>query len=273
MSSVNRPEEGYTGTRLESFEEIRDATQANKRPATVKEAARQDAVAYRPTRRPPMALLCILDDGRDDGEWIRIRADRIVIGRVDGEVRIPHDDMMSGRHAELFRERTGDRVRWHIRDLGSTNGTYARISTTLIRQGQEMLVGTRRFRFTTGAQAAALEEAAAEPAKGTRGWQAVAPTDIIPSLVELTPQGEGQRIYLNKEEHYIGRDPAMCDILLSDDLMVSARHARLYRDDKGRWHVENLGSRNGVWLRIDKMAIDSTAQVQLGEQRFMIKVL
>jgi pSer/pThr/pTyr-binding forkhead associated (FHA) protein len=280
MTPMNRPEEGSGGTRLESFEEIREAASGVRRPATVKEAARgpaPDGVPFRPVRRPPMALLCILDDGRDDGEWVRVRSERVVIGRTDGDIRIPHDDMMSGRHAELFRQVSGDRFRWHLKDLGSTNGTYVRISNTLIRNGQEFLIGTRRFRFGAGMQAAALLEeaaaAAADASKGTRGWQAVSPTDLIPSIVELTPHGEGQRIYLNKEEHGIGRDPAQCDILLSDDLMVSSRHARLYRDEKDRWHLENTASRNGVWLRVDKMTIDSSAQFQLGEQRFLVKVL
>jgi hypothetical protein len=36
-----------------------------------------------------MALLCVLDDSREDGEWIRIRADRPVIGRGKGDLVIP----------------------------------------------------------------------------------------------------------------------------------------------------------------------------------------
>ena len=41
-----------------------------------------------------MATLCILDDGRDDGEWVRIRGDKVVIGRNEGDICIPHDTMI-----------------------------------------------------------------------------------------------------------------------------------------------------------------------------------
>jgi pSer/pThr/pTyr-binding forkhead associated (FHA) protein len=275
MAATNMPDDGAGGTRLESFEEVREAVQQARRQPTLKEAPGQaDAMPYRPVRRPPMALLCIYDDGREDGEWLRIRGERLVLGRTEGDVRIPHDDMMSGRHAELVRQRSGDRFRWFLKDLGSTNGTYVRIANTILRHGQEFLVGTHRFRFTAGLQAAALAaEAEQSAAKGTRGWQAVSPTDLIPSLVELLPQGEGQRVYLNKQEHVLGRDLGQCDILLAEDRMVSTRHARLYRDDNDRWHLENLASRNGLWLRMDKMPIDNTAHFQLGEQRFLVKVL
>lgn len=275
MSSTPPSEDSHPGTRLESFDDIRDMPASPRRTPTVKEATKSDDVPYRPVRRPPMALLCAFDDGRDDGEWFRLRAERIVLGRTEGDVRIPHDDMMSGRHAELFRQFSNERFRWYLRDLGSTNGTYVRINTTQVRNGQEFLIGTRRFRFSTGMQAdpAAMQEEAAEASKGTRGWQSVSVAELLPSVVELTPRGEGQRSYLNKSEHFLGRDAGQCDILLSDDLMVSARHARLHRDAKGRWLLENCGARNGVWLRIDKIAIENSAQFQLGEQRFLIKVL
>ena len=42
----------------------------------------------------------------------------------------------------------------------------------------------------------------------TRGWQSVAATDLVPSLVELAPHGEAKRIFLTKPDNWIGRDPA-----------------------------------------------------------------
>src|SRR5262245_8973242 len=95
-------------TYLESDEEINQALEALKArrkgkpkpghaPApTAAERAEvlDDAVpAERPRDRPPMALLCILDDGKADGEWVRLRGDRCLIGRTEGDVRIPHDGM------------------------------------------------------------------------------------------------------------------------------------------------------------------------------------
>src|SRR5260370_41437856 len=59
----------------------------------------QDAKPFRPTLRPPMALLCVLDDGEDTGEILRIRAGSFVIGRVEGNLTISHDGGISSRHA------------------------------------------------------------------------------------------------------------------------------------------------------------------------------
>jgi hypothetical protein len=47
-----------------------------------------EAQTWRPSRRPPMALLHVVDDGRDSGETIRLRGDALVIGG--------HDDLGQG---------------------------------------------------------------------------------------------------------------------------------------------------------------------------------
>ena len=83
-------------TVLESVEEIRaqirgmavvnnpvDARVVITAPAT---GAEQDTAAYRPTMRPSMAVLHVLDDGEDSGEVLRIRPNSFVIGRVEGDL-------------------------------------------------------------------------------------------------------------------------------------------------------------------------------------------
>ena len=88
----------------------------------------------------------------------------------------------------------------------------------------------------------------------------------------MTSRGEGQRFLLTKPENGVGRDPTQCSIVLANDQAVSPRHARLYRDGKGRWFVENSRSLNGTWVRLDKTPVDGTGQFQLGEQRFLVRV-
>ena len=41
--------------------------------------------------------------------------------------------------------------------------------------------------------------------------------------------------------------------MVLDDRRVSSRHGRIYRDPVGRWIVEDLSSRNGVWVRGDRI--------------------
>ena len=184
-----------------------------------------------------MALLCLQDDGDDSGEWIRIRTSKTLIGRTEGDLRIPHDAMISGRHAELTRALDRGRYRWSLTDLESSNGTFARISRAVLHHNQELLLGSRRYRFNAAPQGAALaqvpDQAEGSEPQATRGWQGVKPTDLIPSLVEITPQGEGQRYFLQQPDNFIGRQAGTCSVVIADDPLLCPCHARLMRDPKG----------------------------------------
>src|SRR6202040_1954451 len=109
------------GTRLESVDEIRQAVQSRRKATESEPQPDADTLDFRPVRRPPMAMLCLLDDGRGEGEWIRLRKDVTVIGRSEGDVVIPHDASMSGRHVAIARHADKGRFRWHVSDLESTN--------------------------------------------------------------------------------------------------------------------------------------------------------
>jgi pSer/pThr/pTyr-binding forkhead associated (FHA) protein len=237
-----------------------------------------DAEAFRPTQRPATAMLCILDDGRDDGEWVRLRAEKIVLGRVEGDVIIPHDPLMSSRHAELTRQVLKTGTCWDLRDLDSTNGTFVRITTAALEAGQQLLLGGRHYRFDDPVQQAAPSPGAGaegeDDAAGTTTRRVLAGSQgcLLPSLVELTKQGEGRRLVVTGAENWIGRDPAQCALAVADDPMVSPRHARLYRDPKGRWMMQDARSRNGVWFSAHKVRLKRTTYFQLGEQRFLLKM-
>jgi pSer/pThr/pTyr-binding forkhead associated (FHA) protein len=270
-------------TRLESDEEIRQALAAHRgktispaqppvgAPAGVG-SAELEVQADRPVQRPPMALLCIIDDGKPDGEWIRLRADRTVIGRTDGDVRVPHDGLISGRHAEIVRQPTTNGYRWTLQDLGSTNGTFVRVGGTVLRPGNELLIGYGRYSFE-GGNAPALPVEDEGTGQTTRAWAASPVRSLVPSLVEISPAGPVQRFTLSLPEYWIGRDSKACGIARAADVLVSPRHARLYRDAKGNWHVENNKSPNGVWLRVEEIHINKACEFRLGEQKFLFRVI
>ena len=158
-------------TYLESDDEIRQALQARRaravaaqetakapqpgQPVPLAKPVEPEPKVERPVQRPPMAMLCILDDGKTDGEWHRLRADRCVIGRVEGDIQIPHEALMSARHAEITRQRVKDGIRWVLTDLKSTNGSYVRVGKTVLRHNQEVILGSGRYRFESGAAAMA----------------------------------------------------------------------------------------------------------------------
>lgn len=274
------------GTRLETDDEIRHALEARRAQQSAKAAKaaapgkpaaepapEPDVYPFRPLLRPPLAMLCVCDDARADGEWHRLRGERCVLGRSEGDVRIPHDPMMSGRHAELVRQKLpGGAYRWVLVDLESSNGTFVRVGNTVLRHDSELLIGRGRYRFEAAGSAAAEGASLAASAQGTVNWGSSPVVALSAALVELTPAGPGQRWVLGQADCWIGRDQG-CAVTRPDDPFVSPRHARLYRDAKGQWHAENNKSLNGLWLRMEQVPIENACQFQLGEQRFVLKVL
>ena len=266
-------------TQVESLDKLRRPAKPVRTPtmkeAAPKAAAKEKAQPFHPTQRPPMLLLCIADDGRDTGELIRVRTPRLVIGRTEGDVLIPHDNVMSGQHVELVSAVAGGRVRWRVRDLNSANGTFVRVNAAMLKDGQEILVGSRRLRFDAARAPSSASPAGGAAQNSTGGWQAVTRETIDakhPSIMELNPQGEGSRTPLSGSEHWIGSENTAA-VVLADDPFVSARHARLFADSHGRWHIEDGGSLNGTWLRIDEVPVDTHAEFIAGEQRFLVRVL
>lgn len=281
-AAVPQPGPGdLRSTRLETLDDMRrwsiaaaskdGAKQAtpSKPQAGVAAVASDGALPFRPRVRPPLLLVCIVDEGSEGGEWRRVRGDQAVIGRAEGDIVIPHDHGISGRHAELRRVPHNGRFRWFLRDLKSTNGTFVRAASAVLDDQQEFLVGATRFRL----ELTSAGVSNAEALRTTSHWQAVEDqaAPAMPALVELHAKGAGRRHPLGKKEIWLGSDPE-CMIVVSSDPFVSRRHARLVYNRKGRWELENRQSLNGTWLRITEIPIDSTAEFQLGEQRFVAKV-
>jgi pSer/pThr/pTyr-binding forkhead associated (FHA) protein len=229
---------------------------------------------FRPVRRPPMALLHVLDDGEEVGEVIRIRKEAFTIGRLEGDLLIANDSGMSGRHAEISWRLAGDRHRWHLRDLNSMNGTFVRASAVVLRAGQEFLLGGLRLSFEPPAT---TPLSAGPSAAGTQKLTSLSSAEIQAAsqgvLVEQLPEGPGRRFLLPAGESTVGRDAGRCSIIV-DDPMVSPVHAKISHEAQaGRWTIRNAGSLNGLWLRVDEMVLDRNGQFQCGEQRFKFVTL
>jgi pSer/pThr/pTyr-binding forkhead associated (FHA) protein len=220
-----------------------------------------------------MLLICVLDDDGASGECIRVRGECFVVGRTEGDYCVPHEAGMSGRHLEFVREKEEGEYFWTVRDLETSNGTFAHVEAARLRQGQEIVLGSRRYRLDAAPQGAgAASEGTGEgPRKATQAWHVIAAAEGTAALVRLKPEGEGERYPLETEEQWVGTDGRACRIAIQDDHFLDPRHAKLYR--KGRqWWIEDGGSVNGTWVAIKRIRIDSSAEIQVGEQRFKIRV-
>jgi pSer/pThr/pTyr-binding forkhead associated (FHA) protein len=270
---------------LETDDEIRQALQTNKAggpvaPATAPSPKQPhpppptSASPYRPTLRPPVALLTVLDDGKSDGEVVRLRADRFIIGRSEGDFLIPHDLLISARHLEITRHRVGEQYRWVLTDLQTTNGLFIRVSRTVLADRAEFLVGKGRYRFEAGGaeQPNTVDYLPPDAQRAsTRPLGDEAANERRPALAEVVGDKVISREPLIKAEYWIGSDPA-CSIYRAADPFVEPRHARLYRDANGAWHVQNNKTANGLWSRVPQITVEDGCVFQIGEQRFRLKV-
>ncbi|MBI1946624.1 MAG: FHA domain-containing protein [Deltaproteobacteria bacterium] len=87
-------------------------------------------------------LIQILDDGRT-GEIRLFSGDRCQLGREHGDIVIPSDGFISGKHCAFLRQ-GADVV---LQDLGSSNGTYVRVrGEAEVANGDFLLVGNQMLR-------------------------------------------------------------------------------------------------------------------------------
>ena len=220
----------------------------------VAEAAPADgteALPWRPGRRPPMALLHVVDDGRDSGETIRLRDDALVVGRRTGGVAIPHDPFLEVNHARLDRLPGGG---WLLTDLGSADGTWVRVMTARLRPGTRFQIGGTRLVF----------------GRGVDGVAAFAPAgrdeDDAPMASPQPP------FLIGRADAVSGRAEPGLPTLLLDDPFVSPIHAEVIAG-RSAWRIVNRGL-NGLWVRVDApVRLDSVAQFQCGDQRFVLEPL
>jgi len=285
------PQVERSGTLIETEDDVRQALLSGRKgrqpgppvaveppapiPAPPSPAAARSAVPFRPTVRPPVAMLTVFDDGKTDGESIRIRDHRFIIGRTEGELCIPLDGRISARHVEITHQVVGGLHRWVVTDLQSTHGMFVRVSRTALADKAEFLVGNGRYRFDAPqADAGATVDHATKEAgfSDTHGLDDGASPFRPAALTELLGKEIGNRALLVKDEYWIGSDPS-CPICRPDDPFCEPWHARLYRGgSRGGWHAEHQKTPNGLWLRMPQITVESTAQFQIGEQQFQLRV-
>jgi pSer/pThr/pTyr-binding forkhead associated (FHA) protein len=272
-----QPTSERSGTVIETDEEVREAVASLKghapAPVQAPTPARPTSL-YRPTSRPPVALLTVHDDGKNDGEIIRIRQARFVIGRTEGDLVIPIDGRISSRHVEITLQSVGGLHRWVVTDLQSTHGMFVRVSKTPLADQAEFLVGSGRYRFEAPQPATDATASYVPSTSGhgeTRGWDDGPSPLRPPALTELIGHEIGNRLLLVMPEYWIGSDPA-CPVCRPDDPFCEPRHVRLFRSPNGGWHAEHNKTQNGLWLRMAQIVADSMIQFQIGEQRFRLKV-
>jgi pSer/pThr/pTyr-binding forkhead associated (FHA) protein/S1-C subfamily serine protease len=88
---------------------------------------------------------------------------------------------------------------------------------------------------------------------GPAQFQGVALRSYIAAVI-LRDERRGREYPIPDSGARLGRDPTLEIVFDESELVVSALHARLYRDPSGAWWLEDLGSTNGTWLEGRRIA-------------------
>lgn len=196
---------------------------------------------YRPSVRAPMSVIKLFHDGSTNFTSYPMFADRFRIGRIDGDLIVLHDSWMSGRHAEIQRRRVGDKFYWYLVDQKSTNGSFVRTESTVLKNNDELFLGQERYRFSSQ--------------NGRAG------------LIHAT-KGIGQQWWFRGRKEIIGSKPPCGLPSFATDPFLDSEHAFLIQRPDGQWMIEDNGSQNGVWYRVMEIQLSPNSAFQLGEQRF-----
>ncbi len=188
-----------------------------------------------------MGLVEMFFDGDLGSSRHPIMSDRFLIGRREGDIVVPHELWMSGRHAEIQRRKIGSSFRWFLVDQNSTNGIFVRTDAVVLSAGDELFLGRERYRFIDHSPQAGLLHV-------TRGaaeqWMFARPSETFGSSME---------------------HPLQC---IANDPFLDPVHAFFVRGANSTWTIRDNNSRNGVWYRIREIELNHGMDFQLGEQRF-----
>ena len=191
------------------------------------------AAIFRPTVRLAVAVLTVCDDGKLDGEVIRIRSPKFVIGRTEGDLKIPIDGRMSSRHVEITLQAAAERT-------GGLSPIFrARTVCSCASAGPSWPIAPSSWSATADTASTRLRprptprrppstNRTPQVSGETQGWADSASPFRPPAVTELVGNEIGNRMLLVKPEYWIGTD-ATCPICRSDDPFCEPRHVRLFR--------------------------------------------
>lgn len=189
---------------------------------------------------PGRVRLTVVAGPCPEGMTFALGADSVRIGRGDTEVSLGEDNEVSPLHAVLS-SRDGRVV---ITDKGSTNGVFLRARVPhVLQEGSWFRTGDQFFRLHL------LQQAENYPApdgtllftsprrKGTFRVQQILAGGLL-----------GQSATTSNDELTIGGEGS--SVAFASDPHLSAKHARIYRAANGMYMIEDAGSKNGTFVRI-----------------------
>lgn len=197
-------------------------------------------------------------------QW-RLQAGKTVIGRNHGLVIFPDDPHLADKHCSL--EFRGDEL-WVVPEA-TTNGVSVQVrGKAPVPPGGEVVCGSQRFRAIRDEERAPVVN---DDDSDTRlyGSQGAALNLVV---MRVCADARFSEVYARPQRILsVGRSG--CDLNFPDDAYLSTRHAQLSLTDDGSLQVEDLGSRNGTFVRIHgERKLAHGDAIMLGEQVMRVEV-
>lgn len=219
------------------------------------------------TGASPLRLVLVNRDG-SDGESFFFPDAALTLGRRDCDLTFAQDEFLSPMHARL--EPRTDGI-WLV-DLGSLNGIFLRISTTMpVFPGDLILLGHQLLRLDNVPDVPPEADVEIDGAR-------LFGTPLDPAWACLTRIGYGgataESYFLRSTVVVFGREQG--DIVFGDDAFISRQHAQLGVIVDGTAmsvSLTDLDSANGTYMKIrGEVRIDVGDMFRIGDQIFRLRM-
>ena len=211
-------------------------------------------------------LTLIRGDG-EDGVSFTLAGDEHPAGRGECPISFPDDPFLSPTHANFFYRTTGADKELFVRDEGSLNGVYVRITGTAdLKTGSTILLGEQVLTVMPARQPEDVPDG-----EGTY-FSASMPRPATIEIRQNLRGGVSGWVYrLGAESVTLGREGN--DINFPEDPFISGRHAEV-RIAGGMLSVTDLGSRNGTFVRVNgERVLKHGDYVFLGQQLLRVEIV
>ena len=207
-------------------------------------------------------LVVIKGEG-NDGVTYHLKGTTQTLGRNEGEIRFEQDVFLSPAHAR-FTVQSG---RLFVQDAGSANGVFLRIKDSApLADGDCFLTGEQLLRLD-------LREVPVQhpSASGTYFYGSPRLVSKFRVTQLLAGGGEGVMVCADDDTLTIGREGNVLDF--HDDNFISGRHAQVRARGNGQVVLEDLGSRNGTFIKIrGAQELYNGDYVFIGQQLFRVEM-
>lgn len=221
-----------------------------------------------PASAPPAKLVLLLPNGQEGGTY-PLKPDKTLIGRKQGNILFLDDPYVSPLHASFVRMPDGG---LKVIDENSLNGLFLRLrDKTTIDNDDVLLLGKQLLHFERILPTAEPQKQEPNPDQAPAAPVWGSPFNSYwGRLTQLISGGKsGNSVLLGGTQVDLGRERGQ--LTFPGDRFISGIHARVSFDNH-QSYVEDLGSRNGTFLRIQNELILQNGDILIiGEQLLRVE--